>query len=272
MPHFSQNAFPKDAFVIGNADVPLPSDSELLEAPWRMSEKIEDYLDDPATEEKIIMILNRHDIRTQESVDAATDLIGAVLVGLLHPNDLIKKLSAEVHLPQTNAQQLAIAISSGVFVPVRTELLEMYKAQPRPTAPPAPLHSIPPIPPPPPLSLQKPTTPPIPPPTPSPKPIAPLRESKPLPPPVTPRPPQPTSPPSFPPRPVTPPPSASTNNESITNKRIVDVPPFSAPKPPASTTPPPPTTLPVKPTEKPQTSVGSNVVDLKSNLPQNPRP
>lgn len=67
--------------------------------------------------------------RIKEGAPVLAEAIGEVMLGILHPNFLIRTLAERADISTDQAQKIALDVSTKIFAPVRQELLAMYRGQ-----------------------------------------------------------------------------------------------------------------------------------------------
>lgn len=142
-----------------------PNFPQRLERLLSLPAPLRERLNAEATERALAAIAQHYRL-DEEAQGTLAELTGMVLLGELHPNQLIRAVEVNLRLTREQARSVALDVSREIFSPVRNELLALYRIAPggagavaTTAAPPSQLSGTPqPRQP----ESQKPTTPPVP--------------------------------------------------------------------------------------------------------------
>lgn len=65
-------------------------------------------------------------VRDKDKINQVSKLTGYVFLGILPPNELAKNLEEELRLEESTAKQIAWEITQFVFMPIKTNLENLY--------------------------------------------------------------------------------------------------------------------------------------------------
>lgn len=103
----------------------LYSKEELWNIYKTLPEDLKDAMGSLGTADRIASVCERHQISAEQK-GTVTELVGYVLMGLLHPSEFEKELRDTAGLDETIAQNVAKEISRLVFYPVRPSLEQLF--------------------------------------------------------------------------------------------------------------------------------------------------
>lgn len=104
--------------------LPFYSEEELNKIYQGLPKPLQDALDNEETTEQLKRISERYDIN---KAPLFSTLVGRVLMGVLHPDDLPKIFGAELGLRQEVIKNINHEVRRFILAPVKNELSELYR-------------------------------------------------------------------------------------------------------------------------------------------------